>query len=128
MSRWRAGERGSATTEFVLTSGLALLTVMAVLQLAFALHVKNSLTAFAVEGARHGARAGAAPGDGVARTHYLADQALVGRAVSEVSEHHEVVGGRQVVVVDVRADLPLVGPWGIGQDLEVRGRALREGT
>ena len=30
-------------------------------------------------------------------------------------------------VVEVTADLPVLGPWGIGEDLTVRGRALQEG-
>lgn len=112
----------------MLTSVIAIFTVMAVLQLAFALHVKNSLTAFAVEGARHGARSDAGAGQGVERARYLADRASSGTAVSEVSQRHESVGGRSVVVVEITADLPVLGPWGIGQDLTVTGRALQEGS
>lgn len=106
---------------------VAIFTVMAVLQLAFALHVKNSLTAFAVEGARHGARSDAGPGDGVQRARYLAERASAGRAVSDVRQSRDTAGGRSVVVVEVTADLPVLGPWGIGEDLTVRGRALQEG-
>ena len=43
------------------------------------------------------------------------------------SLYGERVGGRSVVVVEVTADLPVLGPWGIGEDLTVRGRALQEG-
>lgn len=110
-----------------MTSVIAIFTVMAVLQLAFALHVKNSLTAFAVEGARHGARADAVPGAGIDRAHELADRASAGTAVQSVTQSQEVVGGRPVVVVEITADLPVLGPWGIGQELTVRGRALQEG-
>ncbi|WP_462417881.1 pilus assembly protein [Kytococcus sp. Marseille-QA3725] len=111
----------------MLTSVIAVFTVMAVLQLAFALHVRNSLTAFAVEGARHGARSDAAPGDGVQRARYLIDRASAGATVSDVVQTHDIIGGRGVVVVEVRADLPVLGPWGIGSDLTVRGRAVQEG-
>ncbi|OLT35425.1 hypothetical protein BJF82_00555 [Kytococcus sp. CUA-901] len=126
MRRTGPRERGAITAEFVLTSVVAIFTVMAVLQLAFALHVKNSLTAFAVERAPR-ARSDAGPGDGVQRARYLAERASAGRAVSDVRQSRDTVGGRSVVVVEVTADLPVLGPWGIGEDLTVRGRALQEG-
>ncbi|SNC72025.1 hypothetical protein SAMN05445756_1697 [Kytococcus aerolatus] len=115
------------TAEFVLTSTVAVFTVLALLQLAFALHVRNSLTAYAVEGARYGAREGAAPQAGVTRAQELTRGAVAGRAVDEVTEHRAAAAGREVVVVEITADLPLLGPWGPVDALTIQGRAMVEG-
>lgn len=115
------------TAEFVLTSTIAVFTVLAILQLAFALHVRNVLTASAVEGARHGAREGALPSAGSQRARELAGAGWSGAGVARVDQTTELAGCREVVVVEVTADLPLLGPWGPVDALSVRGRAMTEG-
>ena len=72
----------------------ALLTVLflGVLQLGLALHVRNTLTAAAAEGARYAANADRGPGEGVAWTQELVAATVVpgvragrGRAASRTS-------------------------------------------
>ena len=51
------GERGSAVVDFVLVSVLILTLLLAVLQVAVYVHLRNVVTASAQEGARFGANA-----------------------------------------------------------------------
>jgi Flp pilus assembly protein TadG len=51
------GDRGSAVVEFVLVSLLIMLLLLAVLQVAVYVHVRNVVTASAQEGARYAANA-----------------------------------------------------------------------
>ena len=102
-------EEGSEVVSYVLVQGLVLFLVLALLQFAFALHTRNMVIAAASEGARRGA---------------LLD-GLVGARHYEVSTSREALGGRSVLVVTVKADLPLLvnlGPsW-----LRASGSALVE--
>lgn len=75
-------ERGAAAADFALVSGLLAVLFLAMLQLGYALHVRNTSTAHAVEGARVGGRADLTPADGAARTEELLATTLPGRAVS----------------------------------------------
>lgn len=125
--RRAAGEAGSAVVEFVLVSGLLTVMFLAILQLGLALHVRTILTGAAAEGARYAANADRTPDDGVARTRELISQALPASYASDVQAGEETVGGRAVVVVTVRARLPLIGFLGFERKLTVRGHALEEG-
>lgn len=60
----RRRDRGSAVAEFVMVSALVVVLGMGVFQLGLVVHVRNTLIAAAAEGARFGARADAAPGEG----------------------------------------------------------------
>ena len=51
------GERGSAVVDFVLVSVLIVVLLLAVLQVAVYVHVRNVVTASAQEGARYAANA-----------------------------------------------------------------------
>ena len=95
-------------------------------QVGFALFVRNSLTAYAVEGARYGARADSTPAAGADRTRGLIDQALDDRVSGDVSASETTEGGARVVVIKVRAQLPVLGPFGPPGGLEVSGRAYAE--
>jgi Flp pilus assembly protein TadG len=120
-------EDGSAIAEFVMVAGLLLFVVLAVLQLAIALYVRNTLIASASEGARFGARADAAPSDGAARTEALITSALSSSFASDVSAQTTTTAtGVRVVVVTVVAPLPLIGPIGPGDGFRVQGRAFSE--
>lgn len=122
-----ADERGSAVVDFALTSILLLLVFLAVFQLGLVLHVRNTLVSCASEGARHGARAGSSPEQGAARTRDLIDRSLSSRFSGGVAARTDTTAeGVQVVVVDVAAPLPLIGPIGPGDALDVRGRAFLE--
>lgn len=118
------GEEGSEVVSHVLVQALVLLVVLALLQLAFALHTRNMAIAAVGEGARRGALLGAGEADAVERTQTLLDS-LIGVRHREVTALREPRGAREVLVVTVRTDLPLLldlGPsW-----LQVSGSAIVE--
>lgn len=120
-------DRGSAVVDFALTSILLLFVFLAVFQLGLALHVRNTLVSCASEGARYGARAGSSPEQGAARARDLIDRSLSPRYSGGVVARTDTTAeGVQVVVVDVTAPLPVIGPVGPGDALDVRGRAFLE--
>src|SRR5690554_1259924 len=106
-------ERGSAAVEFVLVGTLVVLIGLAVVQLVLALHVRNTLTSSAYEGARYAAQADQTLRDGHERSLEMAHSALGGiDVVSTVAfDTHD---GADVVVVTLQAPTPLVGLWGPG--------------
>ncbi len=126
--RSRIGDdTGSAVVDFVLTSSLLLFVFLAVLQLGLALHVRNTLVSCASEGARYGARSGSSPEQGAQRARDLIDTSLSERYSDAVSTRVETTGaGVEVLVVDVSAPVPVVGPIGPSDGFDVRGRAFLE--
>lgn len=120
-------ESGSAVVEFVLTSALLMFVFLAVIQLGLALHVRNTLISCAAEGARYGAREGASAGLGAARARDLITRSLSSSYAQDVTAREETTSaGVRVLVVDVVAPVPVVGPIGPTDGLEVSGRAFRE--
>jgi Flp pilus assembly protein TadG len=120
-------EAGSAVVEFVLVSGLVVALFLAVVQLGIALHVRNTLAAAAAEGARYAANADREPIDGVLRTEQIIRDSLSQRFANDVSLWRESIGpDAEVVVVEVRASLPIIGWLGPDRAMTVRGRALEE--
>ena len=117
-------DRGSAPVEFVLVGTLVVLIGLAVIQLVLALHVRNTLTSSAFEGARYAAQADQNLDDGQQRSLDMTRAALGGiDVVSTVSsERHD---GLDVVVVTLEAPVPLVGLWGPGT-MTVAARAFAE--
>lgn len=127
-SRRLGDDTGSAVVDFSLTCVLLLLVFLAVFQLGLALHVRNTLISCASEGARYGARQGSDPEQGAQRARELIAQTLSGRYAEDVSPLLETTdAGVQVLVVDVSAPLPILGPLGPDGGFEVRGRAFVEG-
>jgi Flp pilus assembly protein TadG len=120
-------ERGSAVVEFVLVSSLLTALFLAVLQVGLALHVRTVLTGAAAEGARYAANADRTPDDGADRTRAVIDEALPGSFADDVTAGEEVMGGRAVVVVTVRARIPVIGFLGTSRTMTIRGHALEEG-
>jgi hypothetical protein len=102
--------------------------VLGVLQLGVALHVRNTLTAAASEGARFAANADQLPGSGEQRARRVIAESLSDSYADDVHEVRTWRDGLDVVIVEVRAPLPLVGPWGPAGALTVRGHALAEGV
>ena len=107
-----------------MTMILVVLIALGVLQIALAVHVRNTLIESAAEGARLGARADLQLGDGAARAQSLAADSLGGRDVVATAEG-TTVGGMPAVVVTVTAPIPILGLWGPGE-ATVHGTALRE--
>lgn len=120
-------DRGSASVEFVLVGILLTTLFLALLQLGLNLHIRNVLIASASEGARYGANADRTPEDGAAHTRELIRSALSDRFAGDVSAGVESSGGTEIVVVTVRAPLPLVALLGPARSLVASGHALREG-
>lgn len=109
-----------------MVSALVMFIVLAVLQVGFSLHVRNTLILAASEGARAAARLDASLDRGPARAHEVVTGALSDSFAQEISVGTEWVGGIEVVVVTISAPIPIVGPLGPGQSLTVSGRAFRE--
>jgi Flp pilus assembly protein TadG len=97
-----------------------LLTVLAlaVVQLALALHVRNTVLDAAAEGARYAALAGSSSTDGVARTRDLIAAAISAEYAQDVTAG--------TASVSVRTTLPVIGLLGVPHGLEVAGHAAVE--
>jgi hypothetical protein len=107
-------------------SGLLLLLVLGVLQLAFALHVRNTVVDAASEGARYAALADNDPAAGVRRTGELLTTAIGPGYATDISSREIRLDGVPVIEVSVRTPLPLIGPIGLDGGLEATGHAVRE--
>lgn len=110
-----------------MTSALVVLVFMAVLQLGLALHVRNTLISCAAEGARYGAREGSSPEQGARRARALVERSLSPRFAESVEASVRTTDdGVDVVVVEVQAPLPVLGPYGPSSGLRESGRAFHE--
>lgn len=119
-------ELGAAVTDFVMVSVLLMLVFVLTIQVGLALWTRNTLIAAAQEGARVAARADSSLALGEARTRDVVVAQLADHYADDVTVSTDLVGGVQVVVVTVRAPLPVLGPFGPDRALEVRGRAYVE--
>jgi hypothetical protein len=99
---------------------------LAVVQLALALHVRNTLLDAAAEGARYAALAGSSAGDGIGRTTDLIGSAISASYAEDVTATTTSIAGRPAIEVTVRATLPVVGLLGVEHGLEVSGHAALE--
>jgi hypothetical protein len=120
------GDRGSAPAEFVMVGALLALLVLSVLQLALALHVRNTVTDAAAEGARYASLAGGSLDDGAARTRALIGAALGPGYPVEVAARATDWLGAPVAEIAVAAPLPVFGLLGIERGLQVTGHAALE--
>lgn len=106
----------------------ALLTVLAlsVMQLALALHVRNTVQDAAAEGARYAALADNTLAEGVERTRSLIVAAVGPAYATNVTVASTTYLGHPAAAVTVRAPLPLIGLVGPDTVLEVTGHAALE--
>lgn len=112
--------------EFVLVLLVLVPLVMGIVQVGLVLHVRNTLTAAASDGARAAAPVGAELSDAEVRTRRLITTALADHYADDVSVGTAPVAGGTAVVVRVRADVPALGLFGPGVPVRVTGRALQE--
>ncbi len=119
-------DEGSAPAEFVLVGALLTVLTLSVMQLGLALHVRNTVTDAAAEGARYGALADSTLADGAARTQQLIAAALGPGYATDVTAATATHLGHPAAVVTVRAPLPLLGLIGWDGGLEVSGHAALE--
>ncbi len=125
-ARRRRDQHGAAVVDFVLVVVVVVPLVLGLLQLGLVLHVRNTLTAAASEGARYAATVDRSPGAGVARTRAQIRDALAGRFARQVTARPVTVNGVQGVEVRVRADVPPLGLWGPAVRLTLTGHAVEE--
>lgn len=116
-------ESGSAIVEFLLVSVLLVALTAGIVQLALALHVRNTLADAAAEGARQASLVGQTDQDGVRRTRDLIRIAVGMGNEADVVARREVWQGSPTVTVTVTAPLPLLGLFGPPHGLRVVGRA-----
>lgn len=124
--RRRSGESGSAVVDFTLLMMVVVPLVLGVVQLGLVLHVRNTLTAAASEGARYAANIDRGPDDGVVRTREVIDGALASRYASDVTAAGTTVDGYAGVVVRVHAEVPALGMFGPSVAIDVAGHAVEE--
>lgn len=116
--------------EFVLVSVLIVVLLLAVLQIAVYVHVRNVVTASAQEGARFAANADVDPSLGAARTvevvaRATSAQTAAGLTCTSVEELDP--SGLPLVVVRCSGSVPaLLADLGNLLPLAVTGRAVRE--
>jgi len=116
-------ERGSAVAEFVMVSGLLVLLLLAVVQFAVVLLVRNTMQDAAAQGARVAAFADGSLADGARRTTELVGAALGPRYADHVSARYATQSGARVVAISVESPMPVIGLIGIASALEVTGHA-----
>ncbi|WP_426118647.1 TadE/TadG family type IV pilus assembly protein [Kocuria sp. LHG3120] len=117
-------DRGSAVVEYVMVAGLVAMIFAATLQLALALHVRNTLIDAAAAGARYGTLADRSPEDGVERTRRIVTGALGPRYAQDVVATTAAVGELRTLEITVVSPLPVVALFGPSDSLEVRGHAV----
>ncbi|WP_313812249.1 pilus assembly protein [Glutamicibacter sp.] len=121
----KSREQGSAVAEFVMITTLLVVIAITVIQLALVLHVKNTITDAAANGAHYGALANRAPSDAMGRTKTLISTALNERFANDIDVTVYPIGDGQLVTVTVHTKVPLVGLLPTGWDLTVRADAVR---
>lgn len=119
-------DTGSAVVEFVFVSVLLTALTLAVLQLALALHVRNTIQDAASEGARWASLIGSSPNEGVMRTKELITAAVGEKYARDVNVGATNWQGAPAVEISVSAPLPLFGLWGLDAGMEVSGHAAQE--
>ena len=119
-------EQGSAVVDFVLVLVVLIPLFLGIMQVALVLHVRNTLTAAASEGARYAATVDRPVQAGVARTRQQISGALAQRFASDITARAVSVRGAPGVRVDVEAEVPPLGLWGPAVRLSVSGHAIEE--
>ena len=119
-------DEGSAVVDFVLIASVLVMLVLGIMQVCFAVHVRNTLASAAAEGARYAASADRSTSDALGRTRLSISQSVGSRFARDISVGNHVIGGLDFAEVTVRAAIPLVGTLGGPATTTVRGHALLE--
>jgi Flp pilus assembly protein TadG len=119
-------ETGSAVVDFVLVLLVLVPLVLGILQVALVLHVRNTLTSAASEGARYAATVDRPLEAGAARTRSQVAAAVAGRFARDVTASAVTLDGVPAVRVEVAAEVPSLGLWGPPVHLVVDGHAVAE--
>lgn len=119
-------ERGAAVPEFVLVMVLLVPLVLGIAQVGLVLHVRNTVTAAASEGARAAAPLEASADDAVRRTRQIITDSLADRYADDVTAGFAQAAGVETTEVVVRTRVPALGLFGPSVPLTARGHAIRE--
>lgn len=120
------GDRGAAVVDFVLVLVVLIPLFLGIFQVGLVLHVRNTLTAAASEGARYAATVDRPLDAGATKAREQISGALAARFARHVTARPARVHGAPGVEVDVTADVPALGIWGPGVRLQVSGHAVEE--
>ena len=119
-------ERGSSPVEFLLVGTLLTALTLAVLQLAFAVYVRNVVHDAAVEGAYHAALADIGPAEGEQRTRETITRAIGASYAERITVTESQDLGQPTIEVRVHTTLPIIGLLGVPYAWEVSADAPRE--
>ncbi len=100
--------------------------VLGIAQVGLVLHVRNTLTAAASDGARAAAPWGATPAEGVERARELIRGGLADHYADHVTATTTSLGGVPATEVVVRAHIPALGILGPSIELTAEGHAVQE--
>ncbi|MFE6997734.1 TadE/TadG family type IV pilus assembly protein [Microbacterium sp. NPDC057659] len=116
-------DSGSSPVEFVLVGALLTALTLAVLQLGFAVYVRNVVHDAAVEGAHYAALADTTLAEGAKRTEQVITRAVGTGFAEDIAVGESARLGHPTVVVRVRATLPVIGLIGVPYAMEVEAHA-----
>ena len=119
-------EAGSAVAEFVMVVSLLTFLTLMVMQLALALHIRNTVLDAAAEGARYATLADSSLPAGAQRTRDLITTAIGASYATDVVARRGPGADYPSVEVRVVAPLPLMGLLGAPRGLEVVAHAAVE--
>lgn len=121
-----ADERGSSPVEFLLVGTLLTVLTLAVLQLAFAVYVRNVVHDAAVDGAYYAALADTTLAEGEQRARDTISRAIGPSYAEQIDVGESDRLGRSTVQVRVRTTLPIIGLLGVPYAWEVEADAPKE--
>lgn len=112
--------------DFVLVAVILVPLMLGLLQVGLVMHVRNTLTAAASEGSRHGAGLNRSLADAEQRTREQIRGVLAGRYANSVRARRITVDGVGLTQVQIQVRVPALGVWGPAVELDVRGHAVTE--
>ncbi|CAD5140089.1 MULTISPECIES: TadE/TadG family type IV pilus assembly protein [unclassified Microbacterium] len=119
-------DRGSNPVEFVLVGTLLTALTLAVLQLAFAIYVRNVVHDAAVEGAYYAALADTTDKEGEERAREVIRRAVGPSYADDITVASARREGQETVEVRIRTTLPVFGLVGVPAALQVEASAPPE--
>lgn len=122
----RRSERGTAVVDFVMILVVLLPMFAALLQLSLVLHVRNTLSSAAAEGARRAAVVGATPEDGTAKAAEQILGTLNEKFADDITIRRTTIGDAPAYEVIITAKVPALGLGGPAIAIEVSGNAIVE--
>jgi hypothetical protein len=124
----RGLERGSAPVEFVMVGVVLVAVALTVIQIAFVSHIRAVAIDSAIAGAAHAALADTDDSAGVTRATALVSRGVAASLVRSVSVASGEVEGKPIASITIRLGVPIIGPWLTVAEIDVTGRAFREGA